>query len=199
MDYVMGRIRHYYNLFDIQSQYGMIKMTMFKTGPGGYPRLKGKAAEVRHVTVPLMHIWEESCDPTDTDHATILLALKTSARMDEILDEYPTANVFPTAIGEEFFQNCLLHCQCQSKLSNYMNIKSFNVTQKLHFLCHAGFRAKHMNPRKSWCFRGEHYMLKIRSVGAACARGNNPMQSSGKIAEKLQFALHLTFTGHAKC
>ena len=194
----MGRIRHFYRLFDSTSQYGIIKLTMFQSGPGGYPRLKGKAAEIRHVLKPIMNVWEESCDPANVDHATVLLALQTSARMDEILDEYPSANVFPPAIGEEFFQNCVLHCQCQTKLSNYMDIKSFNVTQKLHFLCHAGFRGKHMNPRKSWCFRGESFMMKIRKIGSACARGNDPMQSSGKIAEKLQVAMHLTFTGHAR-
>ncbi len=52
-----------------------------------YPKLKGKAADVRYLVPAVTWVWEQQVDRPDSHHRRIFLALKLNGRLDEIISE----------------------------------------------------------------------------------------------------------------
>ena len=74
-----------------------------------FPRLKGKASELRHFGKPLLQVWDAHKDPTDTTHQTVSLALAASVRAEEILDENSTSVTLPEEAATELKDVLLLY------------------------------------------------------------------------------------------
>ena len=101
---------------------------------GGYPKLKGKATEIKAILPAIYWAWCEGYDATDENHVAIKLMLAASVRMDDMITEYASYFRFPEAVGDELFQNCALYAQLNTKVSNLYSLRLFNVTQKHHYL-----------------------------------------------------------------
>ena len=49
----------------------------------------------------------------------------------------------------------------------------WQVTSKLHWLCHAALAASWISPRLTWCFKGEDFMRCSQILAASCLRSQN--------------------------
>ena len=197
LEKVWAKVVDYYRRTKSRSRYGILRMTMFKNGPGGYPKLKGKAAEVKHLTPALLEIWAEAMKRDDTVHIAVHTCLKASVRLDQILEEH-TDFTLPEEVANEFVHNAFLYVQHNSLLANAHKLPLFNVTVKLHYMLHGARNAKFLNPRMSWCFQGEDYMQHMRVLAHSCLRGNPMHQAQSKLLDKMLIAMHASFTGLAK-
>ena len=62
---VPGMIERRLNEDKPKSRFRIIKPSMYKTGPGGYPKLKGKAAEIKNLTPALLAVLNQGCNDRD--------------------------------------------------------------------------------------------------------------------------------------
>ena len=129
-------------------------------------------------------------------HVAGRAALGTSAKLDQILEEN-AGFTLPTAVANALFNTALLHAQTQNLLRNDENLQLFNITMKCNYFIHCAFRAKHLNPRKSWCFMGEDYMHHTKVLAGTCLRGSSMETASRKMMEKLRCGMQLNFSGRA--
>ena len=76
-------------------------------GPGGYPKLKAKAAEVKGLNAALLHVWKAGMQHDDPMQVTVRTLLEASVWMDTTISEYRHDYCFPTPIGDMlFWQSC---------------------------------------------------------------------------------------------
>ena len=123
------------------------------------------------------------------------LGLDASCRLEDMLDEYRDATVFPPAAGLEFLNTAITYCQAQSRLSNWGGEMVFNITMKHHYLVHAASRATFLNPRRVWCFMGEDYMSHVRTLAGSCIKGVAAYKLGTKMARKNRVAMHFQLSG----
>jgi hypothetical protein len=171
---------------------------MFRPGAGKYPKLKGKAGEIKHFTPVLLRVWEEGMNVTDPMQVSIKVALESSAGMDAILDDHPTDPALPHAKAVEFLRLAVEHVQVVASLANYNDMFVFNITLKCHYMIHAAILARHYNPRLGWCFMGEDFMKRVKNVAASCTRGMGAKMVTRKMLIKITRALHYSLSGKAK-
>eukprot|EP00969_Alexandrium_andersonii_P323629 14298758-Alexandrium_andersonii.AAC.1 len=57
----------------------MIKGNSKKAVTSSFPKLSGKAAEVKHLVLAMVHVWTKHMDATNAMHKQVLLGLKASA------------------------------------------------------------------------------------------------------------------------
>ena len=69
---VWSKIDAYYRANKVQNRYGMLKLSMFVMGPGGYPALKGKTIEIRNSGPALLDAWRQGMNIHDETHVTFL-------------------------------------------------------------------------------------------------------------------------------
>ena len=92
--------------------------------------------------------------------------------MERILNKHMDEYKIPEPDATILLEYCLQCCQAKSCISNYNNLQVGHVTMKAHYMVHACSRAKYLHPRFGWCFRGEDFMGKIRTVAAASIHGS---------------------------
>ena len=74
------------NPVDANSRYKRLVVNMFckpSAWRTKFPKLKGRAAEVKHLTPALLHAWVNMRDPGNPLHTSIELALQMSLKMDK--------------------------------------------------------------------------------------------------------------------
>ena len=162
-----------------------------------FPKLKGRAAEVKHFGPALLHACRQMLDPTNGDHASMILSLEMSCKIDDILNNHPDDFMLPPPVATEFQGAVFVYMNHFGALARRFNADGrclFNVTVKTHFLCHIALRCFALNPRRAWCFSGERFMLVQRRMIASCARGTPTVDINLKAMEKYRHALHLAMT-----
>ena len=95
-----AELQELYRLLDVKHRYAYFnRLTMFvrKSGP---PKLRGRAAEVKGLALPMLHLWEKHMNGQLELHRMILTMLKTNCTMELLLDEYRSEDFFPTGCGE---------------------------------------------------------------------------------------------------
>ena len=195
---VWSKIDAYYRRYNVKNRYGMLKLTMFVMGPGGYPALKGKAIEIRNFGPALLDAWRQGMNTLDDTHVTIFMLLTSSVKMDTILAENFDEPKLPAAAAALFMRNALTYCQISTLMANFNDVRLFNITPKFHYLLHIAHRSGHFNPAWAWCFMGEDYMMVFKRCAAMCCRGVKSHKASAKIAQKMMTALHYQLSGKAQ-
>ena len=84
---VWSMLDAYFNEHKPKSRFRIIKPSMYKSGPGGYPKLKGKASEVKNLTPALLSVWNAGMNEHDEKHVAVRTALETSIRLDQMLED----------------------------------------------------------------------------------------------------------------
>ena len=178
---------------DAKNRYKILKLTMFNSGPGGYPMLKGKAMEVRGLAPALCALWRQGMTAGDVFHVAIAEALTSCCRMDDILTTYRKRVKLPELIGRQFTAETFKYIQQQLIVHNYQGLRLFNITYKHHALAHCGIRAQQISPRVSWCYVGEDWMKLVRQIGAPCTRGMPMLQVHKTALIKFMRAIEYTY------
>ena len=159
-----------------------------------FPRLKGRAAEIKALTPVLADVWPTVADMSVTEYRIVGLALRYSAEMDDVLDR--CADMWALGPEEhEQFQKAAFHfLACQTSLANAYNaqgLRLFNTTVKSHYLCHLSMSAGVWNPRQSWNFLGEDWVHQMRRIAQSAIRGVKAWTLPAKLISKYRPALHI--------
>ena len=144
-----------------------LNTTMFSVGPNGCAKLTGSADAIKHLGVILSDVYEGLYDSRCSDGGLqygILMALRSSARLEAILDVANDFCQLPPGIADTFRDLCVRHVQEQQELNVLAGRRILNVTFTLHLLIHAGQRAKYQNPRLRFASRGRDLLLRVSKL-----------------------------------
>ena len=160
---VWGFCMEYYgaNPVDATTRYTRLYLSMFsslRSWRTSFPKLKGKAAQVKHLTPALAYAWSKVREVGNPKHDAVSLALDMSVQMDRVLDDHPGAVVLPNDASDDFIAVSFVFLNQYTRLATLYNTGGdmvFNVTVKSHMVAHIALRAGDLNPRRAWCFSGE--------------------------------------------
>ena len=189
------RIENHPNMF------GSLSLSMFlekKSEPHlHYPKLKGKAAEVKTFLKPLCQIWQAHRDPTLMVHLQIELALQASLTMDRIADAHSTAHTLGGDDLVQFREALQTFLVCFSAaVAHYEaeGLKVFNLTIKAHFLAHLYYQVPWLHPRHSWCYSGEDFVQHLKWLTKVCTPGLSPKAIPLKVLVRYTLAMHVVMS-----
>ena len=201
-DKLFDRLKHFYVQLRTRSRYNSLNPNMLRKQ--GQAKLKGRAAEIKHLGSVLGHVWAELMDPGDALHVTVKLALQNNRRMDEILQDNPGPNKLPTAVAADFLETTHRFLTLYQEASRLVvdgvaagnippGITFFSITVKAHVLLHCALQAGWAHPFRTYCFAGEDFMKHSKRLIGACCRAMSAQHVSSKFAEKYVLALDTSF------
>ena len=179
------------------------KLTMFLRKKD-YPKLRGKAAEVKAFGKVLQEMWNHFMDQRDIQHKKIRFLLKNNAELDDILAEYSVTDGhyrLPEDGYQRFVTACFKVAQTTKALNEFyagQDIRVFNVTSKVHCMLHVALLAKYLHPAMVWCYKGEDYMRVVQTLLQSCVRGNNPFQAMNKATRHYMLGSQLAWDKDAE-
>lgn len=171
------------------------RLTMF-IRRGKFPKLRGKAAEVRHFGKALSALWMSKMNPLLELHRKISLMLRLNVQLEDMLTEYAEEFSLPAGPASDFEQACRSMLLLQNEIANHFideGLQYFDVTTKSHFVQHLSILSCHVNPRLIWAFRGEDQMKKLQTLAQSCTKGNTQAQTNLKMGRHYRLGLHLRF------
>ena len=181
----------------INDRFGNLSLSMFTQVAqpwAKFPRLNGKAGEIKNFGGALQHVFESNMVPHTSHHRQILLLLKMGNRLEKILEEQRTAFKFEPVVADEFEHCAWTYAQLTTALANYYigkGIFYFDTTVKMHYVIHAAVRARHLSPRCGWCYAGEDFQNKVKRLAQSCVRGTAPWMFARKFVLKYIFGITL--------
>ena len=147
-------IKDYYQAHSTKVQYRyMNKLTMFLR-KNGTPKLRGKAGEIRYFAPVILHLWTQHMSPEMEVHQKILLLLKFSAQMEELITENREELSFPPSDARRFASACENMLTLHASLANHFAEEGtdlFTLTSKCHMLQHIALLAHCLSPRLDTC------------------------------------------------
>ena len=103
-----------------------------------FPRLKGKAYEVKVLMPALLWAWDQYRTAGDAAHEQVRLLLAASVHMDIVLNIHKDADVLPADAAEEFMNAGFAVNTCMTSLLHLFSERHgwslFNITPKNHYL-----------------------------------------------------------------
>ena len=165
------------------------KLTMFQP-KNGFPKMRGRAADIASLAKPLLDLWTEKMNPGDGQHIRVKLFLKLYWELKELLETFsPTYGhmAIPEAQYKKVFGAGLTMAQLRNQLSEHFDaedIKIFNVTSKMHFALHSLQYSKFIHPFLVWCYKGESTMHRAQTLWKSCLAGSKHWQASKKACWK---------------
>ena len=154
------------------NNFGTMKMSMFRVA-NGFPRLKGKAAEIRDFGPPLLHVLSRYVNMADCAHKWAFEALQYTVRMEQLYKEHIQAYRLPPSAAVELFMCSLQFGPRVCALRRHWGSAEllYRVTGKLHIICHSCFLSRYVHPRFGACWSGEDYMRVIQKLMQSCLHG----------------------------
>ena len=116
-----------------------------------FPKLKGRAADVKGLVPALAYAWSKLMTPVDENQESIMLTLKMSTRMDSVLDSHPAEFVLPPGAAKEFRAAGFMYLNQLSFLANRYNAQGamlFNRIVKSNMVAHICLKANILKPAK---------------------------------------------------
>ena len=141
------------------------KVSMFQRKAPQYPKLRGKAAEIKYLCRPLHYVWKKYYNCNLEVHRKIELYLRLNVEVEEMLITYREELSLPLLEAKQFedaFTAMLL--LLTSIAEHFLVDRLFNITQKAHFLQHCSILSRFLNPRLTWCFQGEDMQKRVSMV-----------------------------------
>ena len=179
-------IKEYYQENKIRNKYRSIRKLSMFVRKRDYPKLRGKAAEIKGFGPVAVHLWKKVMSPKDKVHRRVKILLETNLELDRLLDAYPTTAghwSLPKDVAKTFKQHMFTVGQLHKQLSDHfkaIDIKIFNMTAKSHMLMHIALLSEHVHPTLGWCFQSEGFMRVVQRLLQSCVRGNTAVQAMGK-------------------
>jgi hypothetical protein len=163
----------------------------------GFPKLRGKAAEIRSLGPALHQLWKTHMVEALGIHRHIEMMLRMNVAMEDLLLEFKGEDKFPTTAAKRFRGCAFYMAQLQNKVAAHywaLHYQLFTVTSKTHFVMHIAILAEHINPRLLWCFSGEDMMGKQRLMCDDCVKGNTMHAAGSKLTQHNRLNLHLALS-----
>jgi len=97
-----------------------------------FPKLKGRAAEIKSLGGPLLAVWSSYMDNTSVVHRQLHLMLRCCVHMDTMIQTHKDLNKYPEPIFSEFMKTCENYLVVYTALAGHYNsigVKVFNVVK----------------------------------------------------------------------
>lgn len=207
---LVNRLKAYWRDYGVSGGFSGMKLSMFHK-VGRYPKLRGKAAEIKRLGPALLHVWSEVMDvgpmvghgvvaERRRYHRRVKMALSYSVAMDDIIDEHRLDYKLPLASAQRLEDSAFAFFALQAQLqrdATQQGLRLYDITIKNHYLAHIVVRAKDLNPRFAWCFSGEDLMKHIKIVLHSCCKGNKTYDATAKFVLKYRHGQHMVLTSPA--
>ena len=183
-----------YQEHKVSSRYNELKVSMYFADHRTFPRLKGKAAELKHLGPALLSALVAFMDATSTQHQHTKLILQMAVKMDQILDEHHDRFKLPDAAAADFQKAAFGFVQLTTVLGHHYHdrhIMLFNFTIKSHYILHLALISRWMNPRRAWCYGGDGMMQVVNKIVQGSLAGSNPAAVIAKVVKKYAQGLGL--------
>ncbi len=190
LDVVWEECVAYCKLHGIKDRYRQMKPALVwkvRAPHANFPKMRGKAIEVRNLGEPLLHVWSARCDSTNILHQQITFMLRCSVKIEAMLKEHRGLFRYPPDIAAEFLQTTERYLQLTSSIARQYNEagkKLWDVTTKHHILWHCAKSAELLNPSRSWCYMGEDNMQHVRKLAASSLAGTKAWCVGAKVLKK---------------
>lgn len=161
------------------------KLTMFQPKKG-YPRLRGRAADIAGLHEAMLALWCNYMVPGDLQHRQKRLCLQLKRKIADILEtNSPTYGhtAVPAIAAQQLLEAGLNMAQLHGQLSEYyqgIGLQVFNLTSKTHFFLHALQLSRFIHPFLVWCYKGES--ARVQTLWKSCLPGSKRWQASKKAA-----------------
>ena len=146
------------------------RLSVFLRNKGKFPKLRGKAAEVKSLGPGLLSLWENKMNEHLAVHRKVCIMLKANCHLEEILAEHKDEWALPAGPAIEFEETCTTMLLLQTQLAEHFLQESealFDITSKRYMLQEISLMAKCINPRLVWAFCGEDIMQRMQHNGQA--------------------------------
>ena len=196
---VWADIQWYYQRYNVPCRYRYLnRLSMFDRKAPQYPKLRGKAAEIKYLCGPLRYVWDKYHNNALVVHRQIALYLKMNQEIEETLIVRKELLALPSEDGDKFEETCTAMLLLLSSIAeHFITERLFNLTQKAHFLQHIALLARFINPRCTWCFMGEDMQKRMSTLAKTCVNGQRPGLTIIKMMLRYRIALHLRFQEHS--
>ena len=179
----------------------LFKFSQFQRGKE-YPKMRGKAGELRHVGNAILALWRAYMVERREIHREILHLLEIDLEIDVILDRFHPQDGYYAVpakhakkIKELALQSVSLHTHLEEHFTAE-GLKIFNITSKSHMMAHALVLSKDIHPYLVWCFTGEDFMRSMSKLLLSSVRGVQPAAGLAKGSAKMRAAMHFNFEQH---
>ena len=173
----------------------MTKLSMFIRN-GKFPKLRGKASEIRHFGKALLALWNRYANSALILHRRIALMLKHNVHLETMITNHKEDFAFPAGPAQEFEETATGMLLLLTQIADHFveeGLKVFDITSKSHFLQEMAIMSRCVSPKVTWCFMGEDQMQRMQQIAKACVRGNKVDKQTLKLARHYRLALHLHF------
>ena len=155
------------------------KLSMFVKK--GYPKLKGKAADIKGLDLAMQKCWLIFMDTSLVQHIQIAALLQLNLEIGTLLDSSSPKFGFmavPPVQRHILVEKSLQMTQLHVELSEHyqgQNRALFNVTTKFHFCAHiiTYQLANTVHPFVTWCFKGESMMKSMQKKSKVAFQATN--------------------------
>ena len=174
-----------------------MKLSLFRKRED-FPVLVGEAVQVRDIHLPLLEGARHYLDPTLQQDQWIVLAAEAVGTIDDILAvhredpwSFPddVARAFSKAMRDFVTLNAALRHHFMGMVHRELPVYLFHFTIKYHYMEHLADRAQFENPRMSWCYAGEAFMMQIRRLVASSSLGPPASAVGAKVVLKYATAI----------
>lgn len=199
LDVVWAEIVEYCKAHGITDRYRHMKMGLCwkpRAPHASFPKMRGKAIEVRNLGEPLLSVWTSKMDRSNTLHQQVAFMLRCSVKMETMLKENREFFRYPPALASEYLQTAEKYLQLTSSIARQYNESGkrlFDLTTKHHILWHCAKSAAVLNPAKSWCYMGEDNMQHVRRLASSCLAGTKQWCVGPKVLRKWSRGFALRF------
>jgi hypothetical protein len=194
---VFSSVQELYRNLGTPTRLTNLKLSMFTNTDKPHSTeafLKIKGSECKHLLKPIAIIAIRKCSESQLDRR-VASCLQSICRLVDILDE---VGLFLTKEQHSELVRCLEHFNGHYLwLANWAEEQDrplFNITIKMHMLHHMVLDAEFLNPRVSWCFKGEDYVGKISHLAGSVSMGVKITNLTCKISQKYRHWQHLRLT-----
>ncbi|CAE7257207.1 unnamed protein product [Symbiodinium sp. CCMP2592] len=199
MEVIWREIQHIYKRDDIPSRFRYLNTVRMFLRKNNMVKLRGKAAEIRHLHGPLLEIWQRHMVQAVAIHRKIRVMLKLNTTLEGILTNSKGDFALCAEDAAQFQDATMGWLLLQKELQDHFSdsdVPLFNVTEKSHFIEHAALLARYINPRMVWCFAGEDQQRRTQQLAETCMKGLGPAKASLKMMSRYRLALGRLFSKH---
>ncbi|CAL1133395.1 unnamed protein product [Cladocopium goreaui] len=172
----------------------LTKLSMFIRSGGKYPKLRGKASEIRHFGKALLALWNQFSNQALLLHRRIALMLKHNVHLEDMITHHKEDFSLPPGPAQEFEETANGMLLLLTQIADHFveeGLKVFDITSKSHMLQELAILSRCINPKVIWCFMGEDQMQRMQQIAKACVRGNKVDQQTSKLARHYRCSVSL--------
>ena len=176
----------------------MNKLSMVCRKGKSFPKLRGRASEIRHFGPALLHVWQNFYNPGVLWQRRIEVMMKCNIGMEKILTKYAHAVALPKPAANQFKALAFSMAQLQTQVAEHFLTEGgqhlFDITSKLHMVLHSALMSEHRSPRRVWCFMGEDFMHWTQVLAGNCSKGNPAPSVINEMITHWRLGVHFNFT-----